>query len=461
MTLPTHRGLGSIVAIDVTDLFGRYSYPLRFPDVVDAEQHRLMLLYGDNGAGKTTVLRLVWNLLSPAPTKGHRSFISRTPFKLLRLKFSRGVSITVEKVSGLVGPFTLEVRSGRSRPIIKLGYDTLSDHSIRNELIVDLLHEESEADEKKARRKHRAHGDEQYLEFLAAMEIQPLFLADDRRLHSDMLADSDESELTFDEALRRSVRDRITLGSKETAAAVTLDASIRGATDVLRRVAIGAQRSGTESGHNVYLDVLKQMTKRPSLTERESYREIVQGITELGRRNERCAEFELVPPFDSEAFIKALEKIPRTRRDLAVDIAVPFVESLESRLNALGPAEQLIREFLNQSNQFLRDKKTHFKLSEGITVRTTDENALLSSSSLSSGERHLLFLLCSTLIAREHSKLFIIDEPELSLNVKWQRSVLQSLLRLTEGTNVQFIAATHSIEMISRNKPSLVRLEGR
>lgn len=48
--------LGSIVAIEVDKLFGRYSYRLNSPDSGGEEQQRLMLLYGDNGVGKLRYL---------------------------------------------------------------------------------------------------------------------------------------------------------------------------------------------------------------------------------------------------------------------------------------------------------------------------------------------------------------------------------------------------------------------
>jgi predicted ATP-dependent endonuclease of OLD family len=62
------------------------------------------------------------------------------------------------------------------------------------------------------------------------------------------------------------------------------------------------------------------------------------------------------------------------------------------------------------------------------------------------------------LVARENSRLFIIDEPEISLNVKWQRQLLDVLLACTSGTSLQFLVATHSIEMVASHRESVARL---
>ena len=53
----------------------------------------------------------------------------------------------------------------------------------------------------------------------------------------------------------------------------------------------------------------------------------------------------------------------------------------------------------------------------------------------------------------------MIDEPELSLNVKWQRELTKTLLGFIVGTRTQFILATHSIELLSRRQDCVVKLE--
>jgi predicted ATPase len=55
--------------------------------------------------------------------------------------------------------------------------------------------------------------------------------------------------------------------------------------------------------------------------------------------------------------------------------------------------------------------------------------------------------------------VFIIDEPELSLNVKWQRRLVQSLLDCTEGASVQFLMASHSMELLARHRSHVVPLK--
>jgi ABC-type cobalamin/Fe3+-siderophores transport system ATPase subunit len=75
---------------------------------------------------------------------------------------------------------------------------------------------------------------------------------------------------------------------------------------------------------------------------------------------------------------------------------------------------------------------------------------------LSSGERHLLTFLTLFLIIGRDRNFFIIDEPEISLNMKWQRELMPLLSELSP--NSQIIVATHSSSIAHRNSKYLVEL---
>lgn len=61
---------------------------------------------------------------------------------------------------------------------------------------------------------------------------------------------------------------------------------------------------------------------------------------------------------------------------------------------------------------------------------------------LSSGERHILTLLTTILLKSENKDFLFIDEPEISLNVRWQINLIDSLKKLIPNT--QIIVASHS-----------------
>jgi predicted ATP-dependent endonuclease of OLD family len=156
--------------------------------------------------------------------------------------------------------------------------------------------------------------------------------------------------------------------------------------------------------------------------------------------------------------LQLLNQAPLDRRRLLEKALIPHLDSSEARLDALQDLYDLLVTFTMAINSFLVDKSLSFSARQaGIQIHT-NQGESLEPVDLSSGERQLLRLLCNTLVARENSRLFIIDEPEISLNVKWQRQLLDVLLDCTARTSLQFLVATHSIEMISGHRESVALL---
>lgn len=80
----------------------------------------------------------------------------------------------------------------------------------------------------------------------------------------------------------------------------------------------------------------------------------------------------------------------------------------------------------------------------------------ISLKSLSSGEKQLFILLTEALLQKESNYLFIADEPELSLHIKWQKKILPEMLSI--NPNAQIIVATHSPEVASNYPDKIINM---
>ena len=67
---------------------------------------------------------------------------------------------------------------------------------------------------------------------------------------------------------------------------------------------------------------------------------------------------------------------------------------------------------------------------------------------LSSGEQHLLVMYFRLFFEIQPDTLVIIDEPEISMNVVWQRNFLKDLQRIIELRKFDVLIATHSPQII-------------
>ncbi len=74
------------------------------------------------------------------------------------------------------------------------------------------------------------------------------------------------------------------------------------------------------------------------------------------------------------------------------------------------------------------------------------ENTPIWAYQLSSGEKQLLIILLSVLIQDNKQTVLLLDEPETSLHIEWQKKLIGFIPEL--NPNVQLIIATHSPAMI-------------
>lgn len=443
-----------ITNVTIDRLFGRYSYSIPEHPIgtLPGEYNRLILLYGDNGSGKTTILNLVYHLLSPASKKGHRTYIAKTPFSGLSITLGDNTVISVSRPGNkLRGSFTVGIqRDGAA--IEELPMEVNDEGAIDSgDKFHDLL-----------------------LQRLDDLQIFPYYLTDNRTFIADKLKEDDDPIFALNveeyrmqwEYVRRVGRLDYVLDLPD-----DLPRNVRQGHELLGAVA-RAERwlqqqaySGTNTGlanaNAVYLDVLRHLATAidPQETSPDGDRPSASARLEaLAQRAHEYAQFDLGTPFPAHQFLQLLTQAPPNRRRLLENALVPHLESSEAQLDALQDLYNLLVTFTSAVNSFLADKNLRFSARrEGISIYTNDD-ALLHPLTLSSGERQLLLLLCNTLVARDSSRLFIIDEPEISLNVKWQRQLLDVLLDCTTGTDLQFLVATHSIEMVSGHRESLAKL---
>jgi len=87
-----------------------------------------------------------------------------------------------------------------------------------------------------------------------------------------------------------------------------------------------------------------------------------------------------------------------------------------------------------------REKGFYFKNSNGKELSLID---------LSSGEQHEVILLYELIFNSKPNTLVLIDEPELSLHISWQKEFLKDIIKIIELQNVQVIIATHAPAIIN------------
>ena len=440
----------AISKIEVENLFGRYDYEIPIDkDVVNPETSRVCLLYGDNGTGKTTILKLIFHLLSSSDKRGHRSYVASTPFRRFDIVFSDSSRITAKrKEKEHVGSFTLELKIGDGQlEVARIDIDPET-----GGVSSDSISPEAEA----------------LAEKISELQLDVFYLGDTRDLEGDAVPRREWRSrrsptlptiyghgggTSLDESFFM-LHDPTGVGRES-----TLLESIRRTEQAINLEVMRASSAGETDAREVYADILNTIATA-SAPEREALHEEVtkleKDLRRLGSTSKNFERFGLGSAMNVEALSKSLENANSTTLPVVVQLLSSFLEGQEARLNAHQRIYELIHSFVETTNGYFSDKRVEFSVFDGLTISLPD--GTLRPDRLSSGEQHLLLLFLNTITPSRRSPLFIIDEPELSLNIKWQRNLVDSLLELSENSKCQFLMATHSIELLTKHMEHVHRL---
>ena len=163
-------------------------------------------------------------------------------------------------------------------------------------------------------------------------------------------------------------------------------------------------------------------------------------------------EKEQVPlPLNDQAF--------ETPRDNAqASVMTLYVQDTEQKLQTLDDFARRTRLFLDNINKKYRRKSIHIDGNKGILV--LDHNLReIPLDCLSSGEQHEMVLHYNLLFRVRENTVVLIDEPELSLHVAWQKEFLPDLLKIVEVCRFDALVATHSPYIVGDRDDLMVALE--
>ena len=109
----------------------------------------------------------------------------------------------------------------------------------------------------------------------------------------------------------------------------------------------------------------------------------------------------------------------------------------------------------------LRNKTFRVSRQDGFLIETTQgESNRLNPSELSSGEQHQIVLFYELIFKTTNNSFLLIDEPEISLHVDWQRQFLSDISKVAQLGNHTFVVATHSPQIIGSRRDLARSLDG-
>lgn len=170
---------------------------------------------------------------------------------------------------------------------------------------------------------------------------------------------------------------------------------------------------------------------------------------------------KLIDSLDQDGESKGGISIEWLTNKSQIDKLTKLVELIDDYNSKINNAFKPINRFIEILNSFLSDtgKKIFIdKVGHLLVKRPFGKD--VSIDALSSGERQIVILFANVMFnkytAENVENILIIDEPELSLHIKWQEKFIDTLLISSNKT--QFILATHSPDIVGDYKSKGVKI---
>lgn len=409
------------------------------------------IVLAENGVGKTTLLNALYALLSGRTSRLASMDFSEAilEFEDETLRFDRNLAFkndpqSVEKVFRRSGMGRELLGSGVSREeLFELMSEYVSDgpaaasrHAIFRRLYRDTPFDEEELMSRLERIKGSFFDQSYVTEFRTSVtralkETQVLYLPTYRRIEVDL----PEVSANRPPRARMHVSESDPATNSDQLIYFGLADVEQKLTSMTRRIQQSIVESYSKLSGNVIDTLLGTEQLTLGLRDSLDVETIRLMLARLGKRDS-ATERRL------EQLISSQELLSEMYQPLAY-----FLRQLSETYEASRDEEGALEEFVRIVNQYLDtaegEKRFNFdKFRLQVEIRNTILDKPLPFGSLSSGEKQIVSVFSRLILDRDRRYIILIDEPELSLSIEWQRKFLPDILKT--NTCAQLIAITHS-----------------
>jgi predicted ATP-dependent endonuclease of OLD family len=434
------KKMKKISRFTVTKLHGFKNVDLRFAD-------NTLILVGENGAGKTTVLNLFYYLLS-----GQWSAMVRYTFeevsitideKQFKLRYS-----DLGKALRNIDPHFLRQFPGALRRRIGNLLETNKIHMITAEL--EMISQEygipiqyllQEMDLDRARTEKQTSPIKHLEAITESLDTQILFLPTYRRIEQEL-------SLIFKGLDERELKQRSDLLASKRRSGIYVELIEFGMKDVEKAIDSTLSQLNTfarESLNNLtfgYLgDIVEEQYAKVDLNVINSASD--QTISNVLNR----IQDNILSPENKQHLRSIINNVKnKTVKNEHAMIICHYFTKLMSFQKELEKKESQITSFCEVCNEYMVDKTFLYDIAKfAFTISTSGNREApreIKLSHLSSGEKQIVSLFSHLYLSGGSKYFVLIDEPELSLSVPWQRRFLVDIRNGDFCTGL--VAVTHS-----------------
>lgn len=434
-------------------VFGYLDFNIKFNDDIN-------FLVGGNGSGKTTALKLMNALVNPN-------------FKdLLQIPFNE-IALQVEEKGELI---EISAKADKDKKILRISsLDTEIALPSYSNAEFEYYSHKSEKIEEIVGDINRNFSDHEIIKKIS--EIQsPIFLGLDRRKEG---VERSREDYFFEREMWSSSANKRTIAAKRLikgSLGVSLMETELLVQDSYRRLREQEDRQSIKLRDGILLSAFQyseldgqtlsfdKNTMQGTTVLLQRQKEIKDALSNIGVKDSKLSievdKFfsQLTSLFAQLSENKEQKTLEWLLNKAQIDRMSKIVEIIDEHKSKVDALFRPIIDFLYTVNNFYEDsdKKLEIDTVGHLVVKRPDGNKC-SIEGLSSGERQLLVIFAHVFFNRHNNRktAFIIDEPELSLHLRWQEKFAETIFEINPTS--QFILATHSPEIVGLNKNKTVK----
>lgn len=438
-----------VKSLKVTGLFGLYDHQVALKD------DRVTVIHGPNGVGKTVLLKLTNSFL-----RGRYNEIVRVPFKSFELLFDDNsvarVQIDVEPQGPKIVSITFEPPNA-PHETINLEGESLSTNRIAQQIAesspyllstgpeewIDRRTDEVLSEDELVARSSDFTSKE--LKKWAAMEPKGL-----RELRSRVSVHLIEAQRLI--RLSPNIPEwRYRPGRDQTTTATVQEYS----RDLKKRLesTLANYAKQSQKLDQTFPQRLLQGTHQPLPLDQLGTE--MKAIEATRDRLKRIGVLERGDP-TQDAYPLQVSQLESLQPSQIAVMSV-YARDTKEKLSVLEPLSDRIEILLSVLNSKFTNKTVTISRESGLAIFGMGQKPI-PVTALSSGEQHELVLLYDLLLKVEPNTLVLIDEPELSLHISWQKGFMDDLLEIIRIAHFDVLMATHSPYIVGDRSDLLVVL---
>ena len=168
----------------------------------------------------------------------------------------------------------------------------------------------------------------------------------------------------------------------------------------------------------------KRLLEKISVQENTTSEQITSSLEELENKRKILNDVGLIDT--EEQYIQPYVDLYKEK--IIKSVLMLYINDSNAKLQIYDDLEKRISLFLKIINKRFLFKEFKIDKNTGFTFRSTVNNIEIPLIGLSSGEQHELVLFYQLLFNTSPKSLVLIDEPEISLHISWQKQFIETCL---------------------------------